>query len=66
MTGESPVPSQPLAADPFAVSGGVPLPQETTVPPSEVASLVERTGPWIPADTGQPAAPAPLLIAGRY
>jgi serine/threonine protein kinase len=28
--------------------------------------VVERIGPWIPADTGQPPAPAPLLIAGRY
>jgi serine/threonine protein kinase len=26
----------------------------------------ERTGPWLPADAGQSATPASLLIAGRY
>jgi hypothetical protein len=72
MTGEPHVPTGlrvPLAGQ-TPVTGGVPFPQEPTVPPtvppSEAAPPVERTGPWAPVGSGQPDAPAPPLIAGRY
>jgi serine/threonine protein kinase len=60
--------SDPLApiAERSAVGSEVPFPQQSPVPPTAAEPLVERTRPWIPANTGQPPAPAPLLIAGRY
>ena len=67
MTGESPGPTDPGAAPPAEETAACegPSPQET-VPPSEAVSSVLRTGPWVPADAGQAAAPVPPRIAGRY
>src|SRR5262245_39840985 len=67
MTRESPAQTGPQArlAEQLPDCQGVPSPQETTVP-APPPPVVERTGPWAPADTGQPPTPAPLVIAGRY
>jgi serine/threonine protein kinase len=68
MSSESQVPSGPqaLPAEQVVGSGGEPSPQQSTSVASKIAPVLERTGPWIPADSGQLPAPAPLLIAGRY
>jgi serine/threonine-protein kinase len=58
--------SQARHAEQLAGRQGVPLPQETT--PTLSLSEAARTAPYAraPEDTGQPPAPAPLVIAGRY